>query len=157
MARFVRSTYTTILVFSVSTLTTVMSMQSFLAGATDTLAGRSVRFASSVAVPIVGGALSEAAAGVAGSIGALKTSFGILGVLAIAVMVLPLLVKLWINKLALSLGGVICSVFGISREGELISSAAELINFALAITFSLSLMFIINLCIFAGAATALGG
>jgi len=57
----------------------------------------------------------------------------------------------------LSLGGVICSVFGISREGELISSAAELINFALAITFSLSLMFIINLCIFAGAATALGG
>lgn len=157
MAKFVRNTYTTVLVFVISLMTCVMSMQNMLGQAGDSLAMRTVKFASATAVPIVGGSLSEATAGVAGGISALKTTFGILAVLALAAMVLPVLIELWVNKIAFSLGGAICSVFGIDKESELISSAAELINFALAITFSVSLMFIINLCIFASAAVAIGG
>lgn len=157
LSKLVQNVYTTVLVAVISIMTTVMSMQSFLAVNNDTLAIRTVKFASSTAVPIVGGALSEAAAGVAGGIGVLRSTFGILAVIALCMMVLPTLISIWLNKIALGLGGALASVFGADKEENIISSASRILNFALAMTFSVSLMFVINLCIFAGSVTAVGG
>lgn len=157
LSKFVQGVYTTVLVAVISIMTTIMSMQSFLAVNNDTLSVRAIKFASSTAVPIVGGALSDASAGVASSIGVLRSTFGILAVIALCMMVLPTLISIWLNKIAFGLGGALASVFGADREENIIMSACRILNFALAMTFSVTLMFVINLCIFAGSVTALGG
>ncbi|MBR5514622.1 MAG: hypothetical protein IKU52_00290 [Clostridia bacterium] len=157
ISRFVRSTYTTILIFVISIMSFVMSLQTMLGQSGDSLGIHTVKFASSVAIPIVGGALSEATTSIARGVGMVKTSFGILAVIALAMMVLPTLINLWMNKLAFNLGCAVCSVFGIEKESELVSSAGELINFALAITCAVSVMFILNIALFSRASVALGG
>lgn len=154
---FVRKTYTTVLIFAISMMTTILSLQNMLSSSNDSLAMRTIKFASSSSVPIVGGCLGEATETVAAGIGAVRTTFGILAIIAIAVMVLPGIISLWLNKLAFSLGSAVAGIFGLSKEGELISDACELINFALAITAACSVMFIICIAVFAGAATAVGG
>ncbi|MBE6686951.1 MAG: hypothetical protein E7591_06930 [Ruminococcaceae bacterium] len=157
IARFVRTAYTTLLVFVISIMGCVMSLQSMLGQASDSLGMRTVKFASSAAIPIVGGALSEAASSVAKGIGMIKSGFGILAIIAIGLMVLPIIIDLWMNKMAFSLGSAICGVFGIERESTLISSAGELINFALAISTAVSILFILNIALFTRAAVAIGG
>ncbi len=154
---FVRKTYTTVLVFSISMMTCILSLQNLLSRSGDTLAMKTVKFASASSVPLVGGCLSEATETVASGIGAIRTTFGVLAIIAVLIMVLPELLTMWLNKMAFSVGSTVSSVFGLSREGELISDACELVNFAIAITVTCSVMFIICIGIFAGASCAIGG
>lgn len=157
VASFVRKTYTTVLVFVMTSMMCILSLQNMLTGPKDSLGIRTVKFAAANSVPIVGGALAEAAATVGVGISAIRGSFGVLAILALAIMILPSLVSLWLNKISFSLMSAVCSVFGLTKEVGIISGAAELINFALAITISSAMMFIINISLFATAQTVIGG
>lgn len=157
IARFVRTTYTTVLVFVISLMTCIMTMQNMLSQSSDSLALRTVKFASSISVPLVGGALGDATSSLAVGLSSVKVTFGVLAVFSIFTMVLPVIISLWFNKIAFSLGGAVASLFGVSKEGMLISSASELINFAIAMVVSVSVMFIINIAVFAKSVSALGG
>ncbi len=156
IAAFVRKTYTTVLIFVMSFMTCVLTLQNMLTQGNDSLLLRTVKFASGLAVPLVGGTLGEATATVAKGVGAIRSTFGVLAIISLAVMVLPTLVSFWLNKTALTIGATVCSVFGISAEGELISGTAELLNFALAITASASVMFVIVISLLSNAVCAIG-
>lgn len=154
---FVRKTYTTVLVFSISMMTCILSLQNLLSRSNDSLAMKTVKFASASSVPLVGGCLSEATETVASGIGSIRTTFGVLAIIAVLIMVIPELLSLWLNKMAFSVASTVASVFGLSKEGEIVSDACELVNFAIAISVTCSVMFIICLGIFAGASCAIGG
>ncbi len=157
VATFVRKTYTTVIVFVMTSMICILSLQNMLSRPKDSLGIRTIKFAAANAVPIVGGAVSEAAATVGAGVSAIRGSLGVLAILAIAVMVLPPLLSMWLNKISFSLMSAVCSVFGMTKEEGLISGAAELINFALAITISSTMMFIISISLFATAQTVTGG
>ncbi|MBR6514334.1 MAG: hypothetical protein IKT46_05810 [Clostridia bacterium] len=157
IAKFVRRSYTTVIVFVMSSLICILSLQNMLTAPKDSLGIRTVKFAAANSIPIVGSALGEAAATVGVGISAIRGSLGVLAVLAIAIMVLPVIASMWVNKLSFSLMSSICAVFGLSKEEGLLSGAAELMNFALAITLSSSAMFIISISVFAMARVVMGG
>ena len=157
IAKFVRKTYTTVLVFVMSSLICVLSLQNMLSVPKDSLGIRTVKFAAANSIPLVGGAIGEAAATVGAGIGDIRGSLGVLAIIAIAIMVLPVLLSMWMNKIALSFVAALCSVFGLKKEESIISSSAELINFALAITVSSAAMFIIDISIFATVRPVIGG
>ena len=156
VASFIRRTYTTVLVFVMSSMICVLSLQNMLTQPKDSLGIRTVKFAAANSIPLVGGALGEAAATVGTGVAAIRGTFGVLAIIAIAIMVLPGILSIWLNKVAFSIGSSICSVFDLGHEGELVSSAGELLNFALAITLSSAVMFIISVSIFAGANSVIG-
>ena len=153
----VRKTYTTVLVFSMSMMTCILSLQNLLTRSSDSLAMRTVKFASASSVPLVGGCLGEATETVAAGVISIRSTFGVLAILAIGIMVLPGILSLWLNKMAFSIGATLSSVFGLGKESELINDACELVNFAIAITVSCSVMFIICVAVFANASAAIGG
>ena len=157
ISSFVRKTYTTLLVALITLLTTVLSFQSVLNSSADNLAAKAVKFVSATGIPIVGGALGDAVAGLGAGVKVIRSSFGVLCVLSLLLLVLPPLISMWLHKCALSLANVICSVFSLGKESDLISSCSELINFALAVSVCVSVMFIANLTIFSRCAVALGG
>lgn len=157
VASFVRKTYTTVLVFVMTSMICILSLQNMLTRPKDSLGIRTIKFAAANSIPIVGGALGEAAATVGVGISAIRGSLGVLAILALLIMILPSVISMWLNKVSFSLMSAICSVFGLSKEQGLIAGAAELMNFALAITISSSMMFVISVSLFATAQSVNGG
>ncbi|MBQ4561828.1 MAG: hypothetical protein IJA55_05855 [Clostridia bacterium] len=151
IARFVRKSYTTVLMFVMSSMICILSLQNMLIRPRDSIGIRTVKFAAAKSIPIVGGALGEAAATVGTGIAAIRGTFGVLAIIALAIMILPVIISMWFNKFGLSFAAAICSILGLSKEESLISGAAELINFALAIIISSAAMFIISISMFASA------
>ncbi len=157
VASFVRKTYTTVLIFTMTSMICILSLQNMLARPKDSLGIRTIKFAAANSIPIVGGALGEAAATVGVGISAIRGNFGVLAILALAIMILPTVISMWVNKISFTLMSAICSVFGLTKEQGVISGAAELMNFALAITISSAMMFIISISLFASAQAVSGG
>ena len=61
--------------------TGLLSIQSFAGAAADNLSARAVKFAASSFIPVIGGSVSEAYSAVKGSIGVIRTSVGVIGVI----------------------------------------------------------------------------
>lgn len=157
LARLIRKSYTTVLVFIMGVLTTVLSVQHVLASKADGMLVRGVKMAAGSFIPIVGNAIGEASRTVAAGLGALKGTLGIICVIALAVCVLPVIIKMLITKLTLLMCAVFADLVGLKREAAFIRSGGELINFTVALLSSVSLVFVINLMIFAGSASVAGG
>ncbi len=157
LGSFVRRTYTTVLMFVMSTMICILTLQNMLTRPKDSLGIRTVKFAAANSIPIVGSALGEAAATVGVGMSAIRGNFGVLAILALVMMILPPIISMWLNKISFSLMSAVCSVFGLTKEQEIISGGAELMNFALAITLSSAVMFIISIYLFATAQAVVGG
>ncbi len=148
---FVRKTYTTVLVFVMTSMICILSLQNMLTRPKDSLGIRTIKFAAANSVPIVGGALGEAVATVGVGVSAIRGSLGVLAILALVLIILPPVLSMWLNKISFSLLSAVCSVLGLHKESELITGGAELMSFALAITISSAMMFIISISLFATA------
>ncbi len=157
LGNFLRRTYTTVLLFVISSMIAILSLQNMLSASKDSLGMRTVKFAAANSIPIVGGALGEAAATVGVSMSAIRSSFGALAILALIMMIFPTVMSMWLNKISFSLMSAVCSVFGLTKEEGIVSGGAELMNFALAITVSSAVMFIISIYLFASAQAVVGG
>ena len=156
ISRFIRKSYTSILVFSISLMTGILSLQNMLTRSSDSFALKTVKFASSATVPLVGGCLSQATETVASGIKSIRTTFGVMAILAILLMVAPWMFELLLNKFSFSIAAAISRVFGLNMEADIINDAAELLNFAFAITVSCAVMFIISIAVFAESSCAIG-
>lgn len=157
ISAFVRRIYTTVLVAIITLMTAVMSFQTILNSNGDSLAAKTVKLVSATGIPIVGGALGEAISGLGAGIGVIRSSFGVLCVIALLLMILPVFIGMWLKKASLSFSNAVCAVFSLEREAELIGAASELINFAIALCVSASVLFIANITIFSKCAVAAGG
>ena len=155
VADFVRNTYTTVLVFIMMLLSTTMAYQNKLASAADSTAARTIKFAAGNLIPVVGGAVGEAVRMIGGSLELIKSTVGILGVIAIAAVVLPLVISLIINKSALNFISVISRTLGCDAESRIIASAAGMINLTLALVASASVIFVYALALFIKTAAAI--
>ncbi|MBR4881690.1 MAG: hypothetical protein IKU19_07130 [Clostridia bacterium] len=157
ISTFVRKTYTTVLVFTMTSMICILSLQNMLTRPKDSLGIRTIKFAAANSIPIVGGALGEAAATVGVGISAIRGSLGVLAILALLIIILPSVLSMWMNKIFFSFMSALCSVLGLSKEQGVIAGAAELMSFALAITLSSGMMFIISISLFATAGAVTGG
>lgn len=85
------------LALSVSVFSGVLSVQTTLNAQVDAAAGKAVKLMTSTAVPIVGGAIGDAAAAITNSVGVVKSGAGAFGILAVLCVFLPTVVEviLW--------------------------------------------------------------
>ncbi|MBQ7161409.1 MAG: hypothetical protein IJR90_06855 [Clostridia bacterium] len=157
LSALVRRIYTSVIVFIMGVFTTVISVRQVLASRADTMLVRGVKMAAGSFIPIVGNAVGEAARVVSAGLGSLKSSVGVICIAALIICVLPLFIKMLVTKTSFLFGAVFADVLGLKREAAFIRSGSELLNFSLALISSVSTVFIINLMIFAGSSTAIGG
>ena len=118
----------------------VLGLKSLLAGSADTLASKGIKLALSSAVPIVGGALSDAYSSIIGSVSLLKSTVGVFGVIAVVMIDLPVVLQLTARIILLKLLGVLSSSMGDDTTGEVLdtlSSALTVINAAVIFTAAL--------------------
>lgn len=129
-----------VLSFVAAAFSAVLGLKSLLAGSTDTLASKGIKLALSSAVPIVGGALSDAYSSIIGSVSLLKSTVGVFGVIAVVMIDLPVVLQLTARIILLKLLGVLSSSMGDDTTGEVLdtlSSALIVINAAVIFTAAL--------------------
>lgn len=126
----------------------VLSYQTNLAAAADTVAARSVKFALSSSIPIVGSALGDAVRTTAAGISVIKSASGALGTAVMILLASPVLVRLFISSAVYSIAGFAAEMTDCERERELFSEMKNVLGFALATLSVISLVFIISTAIF---------
>lgn len=155
LGSLVRRMCTTVLAVAMTAFSTILAFQTKLAASTDSVGARVLRFAIGTVVPMVGGAVNEAVHAVAGSLGYLRTFVGTVSIFAVVLILLPVLVRLFLYKLAFSLGSVIGGVLGCTRESKLLGEVRDLMNFAIALLFFSASVLLVYLTVFMKTASAL--
>ncbi len=125
----------------------VLSIQTTINASADSLTIRTARFVIGSSVPVAGTVLSEALTTVTASLGVLKTSVAIYGVVACCVIFLPLLTELLMWRFCLNATAFAADVLTVADISKLLKS----IDMALSVLCGLILLsmalFVISLTV----------
>lgn len=135
--------------WTMSLLTTVflgiLSIQTAVNASADTLSLKTAKFIIGSAIPVAGTALSEALTTVTASMGILKTTVGIYGVIACAVIFLPLLAELFLWRITFNITAVLSDLLSVPKITVVLKSADTVISVLIGIILLTAAMFIISL------------
>ena len=148
LRRFISSSVS----FIAGVYVTVLSIKTTVAARADALGIRSLRFVLNSAVPVVGGALSEGLLSIQSYSSLIKSSVGVVGICAVALIFLPALVEAVLWRFVLYIGLVVCDVFGdksVSLVLEAFKDTMLLINVVLIVSM-LSVVVSLGILVAAG-------
>ncbi|MBQ3065331.1 MAG: hypothetical protein IJC98_03745 [Clostridia bacterium] len=128
-----------------SVLCAVLSYQTVLARGADSVSMRAVRFTLSSVIPVVGGAVSEAATTVAKAFSLTQKTTGILGILLILWQLLPPLCEILLAKTVFSFGASVASLLQMDQEERLLRETESLAGFLCAVMTAEAIFFILML------------
>lgn len=101
--------------------TGLLSVKGITSSAVDAASAKSIKFLLSSLIPIVGSSISDAYSSLLGSIGLIKSSVALVGILVVLIISLPALIESSVYCLSLSFLSYACEVF----ELDGISSAVK--------------------------------
>lgn len=152
---FIRHICTTLLVASMTLITIFMSFQTSIASAADSLGLRSVKFAASNAIPIIGGLVSESMKTLSTSLSLVKSTAGLIGVVGLLLCSLLPLAMLFTCRYSLSLSGTVADLLQATSVKPLIEEAGKLVGFLIAIILVFSIFYLFTLSLLIHTANAL--
>ena len=147
-SKILKNTFTTVLIFTMTIFSFVMSYQSVLAQGNDSLSLRTAKFAAGSFIPIVGSSVSEALKTVSSSLSVIKGSVGVIGIIVIAIITLPSLISLFLNKLSFDICSGISKSLNCSNEASITEEASSICSFLLSIVSITCILFIFVVTIF---------
>lgn len=122
----------------------ILSLQSMTGVASDKLASKTTKFMISNFIPFVGGAISDAYSTVMGSMGVLKTTTGVIGILSVLSLFLPVLLELVIYRFMMALSGAIAEIFAVERVARLLKNMERILAAAFSVAVSFSVIFVVS-------------
>lgn len=156
ISTYLKSFYVWISVFAMTVLTVIMSFQSVLAGAGDSVALRSVKFATSNTIPIIGGLVSESLRTLSGALAIMKSESGMIcTVLVIGTSVIPLSYVMGV-KYTLSVGSVLSSFIGNDKIRSILGECSSLINYLIGLIVTVTVYYIYFISVFVNSSSVLG-
>ena len=130
--------------------TTVMAHQTALAKSADSVALRSLKFASGNMIPVIGGALGEAADGYLAGVSLIRSASGTRAAAAVISYVLPALLKIAVLRAGLSAVAAGAEIMGRGKEAAIVREAGEVLGIAVALICTASVLSVIAVGVFAG-------
>ena len=148
ISKTLKTTFTSVTVFVMSIFMFVLSYKNTLSQSVDSISLKTARFAISSFVPLVGSSVNEALRTVTSSLSLIKKSCGIIAIIIIAVMMLPIIVNLLLNKLSFNLLFNFSRALGIGNEKSFLEEADQACSFLLTIVACTCILFVFALTIF---------
>ena len=142
----------TILGFSGTIFTGVITVKDVLASGADKLSVKGMKFLIGTSVPVVGSALSDGLSSVIASVALMKNTLGIIGIILIIVIVLPVVCELMLWILSIYLCEYFCSVLSQQKHTALLSS----LRFSFSMMLSLILFTVYILIVSTGLVILMG-
>lgn len=125
----------------------VLSIQTTINASADSLTMRTARFVIGSSVPVAGTVLSEALTTVTASLGILKTSVAIYGVVACCIIFLPLLVELILWRICLIVTSLAADILSSTNISRLLRSIDTAISVLCGIILLSMALFVISLTV----------
>ena len=125
----------------------ILSIQTAVSSSADTLTVKTAKFLIGSSVPIAGTALSEALTTVTASVGILKASVGIYGIVASVVLFLPLVTELFLWRIGLTLTASVADLFAVEKIPHLLRSADSVLSVLIGIILLTLALFVISLAV----------
>lgn len=152
MSEALKKAATVLIGIIMSVFVGLLSLQSMVSNAFDTVTLKAAKLVVSNAVPVVGSAVSDAYATVRASMSLLKNGTGIYGIAALVIMLLPPAAELFLTVASVQLGAFAAEMFGAVRVKLLLTSACAALKICLALTVCFSVIFIIATAVVMSAA-----
>ncbi len=128
----------------------ILSIQTGVNRAADGLGVKTAKFMIGTFVPVAGGALSESLTTLLGSLGLLKTSVGMFGVVAVAATLIPTFAELLLWRITLWGLSIAADVLGVGGRTEILRSADSVLSVLMGILLFTGALFIISLAVVSG-------
>lgn len=125
----------------------ILSIQTAVNSAADSVTLRTAKFILGTSVPVAGGVLSEAVSTVSASMGLLRSSVGIYGVVALLVILLPILIELIIWRCVLFVVSALSELFCLSKITAILKAVDAMFSVLVGVVLLVGAMFIISLTV----------
>ena len=122
----------------------LLSVQSFITSATDTVALKTAKFTVSSTVPIVGGAVSEALGTVKSCVSLLKSSVGSFGIVAALAIIIPTLIMTFCFRFAFSAASAASEMFGTKKLTSLLKCGESIMSIMNAVLICLAVLVVVS-------------
>lgn len=152
----VKKTYTFVLGFVMTVLLAVLASQTTLSTASDSVASRAAKLVASSVIPVVGGSVGDTLKTVGSSVGFIKSTAGISGIIFIFLLLLPTLISLLLTRLVFMLAGAVAELLGCTTESKLLGELSGIYGMVIAVVSMVSVMFILAMAIFVKTTLAVG-
>ncbi len=152
----VKKCYTFLLGLIMTLLIAVLSSQTLLTSAADTVSARAARLVASNVIPIVGSSVGDTVRTVSSSVGYIKSVCGIGGIFFILLLLLPVLIKLLLVRGVFLFTSSIADLVGCEGESKLLTELGSVYGILLAVVTMCSVMFILAITVFLRCGIALG-
>ena len=130
----------TLISFVTTMLLTVLSIQNVISARADSLSLRSVKFAASSFIPLVGNAVGESLKTVSNGVSFVKASIGASSSFALLLIALPVLCELFMIKIFSASACFFASACGCNEENSLLNNFAYIIDLFLSIIICILLL-----------------
>ncbi len=147
IAELIKKGFTMLLSFASALFSGLLSVKSVIAGCADTVAVKGVKFIVGNAVPVVGGALSDALNSVISGICMMKSTVGILAIVILVFINLPVLVELLMWSISLKLLNAAAGIMGMDNNCKLISAFEDLFKILGAVVIFQMFLYIISVAL----------
>ena len=118
----------------------VLTLQTAVSAASDNAAIKAAKFMVSQGIPIIGGTVSDAVNTLQSGLGILKSGVGVYGIIAAAVIIVPVLASLLCYRIATALAEALAEMFGLKELAALLKSCGAVVTIITAITFSVLIL-----------------
>ncbi len=130
-----------LLSFLAVVLSGILGISGVISASADNVTARTAKFIISGSVPVVGSAVSDAYLTIKGGMELLRNSVGAFGLIAMAYIYLPLIIRTLLWNLVLEISLVVCEIMQLDTANKLLKSVAGMLSLMLGIlVFSLFLL-----------------
>lgn len=109
---FMKKYITTGISVAAAAFVSVLSIKTAVSARADIIGLRSIRFAINSVVPVIGGAISEGLLSIQSYSSLIRSSVGVVGIIAVVLVFLPAILEVVLWRFFLSLSGIVSEVFG---------------------------------------------
>ena len=144
ITKSLRTIVTWSLTLVISIFVALITIKGIIGVSADSLIIRTGKFFVGSFVPAVGAALAEAATTLQKSVGLIKNSTGIFGIIAVVFYFVPPLIKILVYKISLNIASAVSKMFGINSVSELLGDASVVLSLVSSIILSYAALLILS-------------
>lgn len=125
----------------------MLTIQTAIGSAADSVKTRTVRFAATSFIPIIGSAVSESYSAIKGSLHIIRTGTGAVGAILIAATVLYPIITVLAVRAVLAAVKFVSDIFAQDNMSAMLKSMNDILAIGMSILICISMMFIISTAI----------
>ncbi|MBQ2676607.1 MAG: stage III sporulation protein AE [Clostridia bacterium] len=146
-AEIIKKSATWILTGSMTVFMAILSIQTAIGSASDSVVNKTAKFFVGSFVPVIGASISEALSSVQSCVSLLKSSVGIYAIIVLLIILVPIIVEIVLWRFALMFCSSAAEMFSLNEIKAVTDSVQGALGILLSVTACVAVMFVFSITI----------